>query len=192
MKTPVKHTLLFLLAAVAPIHAEDPCQSIYLNIKNRVDASPDRATEIVGTEISASASCACEIVKAAIEASHADAKTVAAMVEAAINAAPEQMRLIAQCAIAVAPDALAEVQAVLARLDPNRGESGTSGKDAKSAKDLVDSKGSTDTVAFLFNPLDFPGQGPIGPTPGGPGGLPLIPMSSVVIINPPLVTDVNP
>ncbi len=49
------------------------------------------------------------------------------------------------------------------------------------------------------NPLDFPGEGPFGPTPGGPGGYLLLPpgppanpWTSVVIINPPSVTDVNP
>lgn len=37
-------------------------------------------------------------------------------------------------------------------------------------------------VAAQPNPLDFPGQGPIGPTPGGPGGLPLIPQTPPIII----------
>ena len=44
------------------------------------------------------------------------------------------------------------------------------------------------------NPLDFPGQGPIGPTPGGPGGVPLIPQLQPVIIAPPDIynTNINP
>ena len=48
----------------------------------------------------------------------------------------------------------AEVQAVLAKLDPNRGESGDSAKSAKDAKAPVGE------VAAMPNPLDFPGQGP--------------------------------
>ena len=35
------------------------------------------------------------------------------------------------------------------------------------------------------SPLDHPGTGPIGPTPSGPGGLPLIPQIPPVIIAPP-------
>ena len=148
MKTPLKHSLLSLLSALAPLHAADDCRSIHLRTEKLV-------------------------------------------VEAAINAAPEQMRLITQCAIATAPDALAEVQAVLARLDPNSGESGASDKDAKSAKDSVDSKYSDQEVASIFNPLEFPGADPVGSLYGGPGGLPprlIVPP----IINPPSVTDPNP
>ncbi len=44
------------------------------------------------------------------------------------------------------------------------------------------------------NPLDFPGQGPIGPTLGGPGSFPLIPQLPPVIIAPPDIynTDISP
>ena len=191
MKTPLKQSLLLLLSALAPLHAADDCHSIHLNTEKLVAEAPDHSAEIVASQVAASASCACEIVKSAIKASQADAKTVAAIVEAAINAAPEQMRLITQCAIATAPDALAEVQAVLARLDPNSGESGASDKDAKSAKDSVDSKYSDQEVASIFNPLEFPGADPVGSLYGGPGGLPprlIVPP----IINPPSVTDPNP
>lgn len=50
---------------------------------------------------------------------------------------------------------------------------------------------------FMWNPLDFPGIGPVGPTPGGPGGLPLIPPVLQLIVNPPVInpppmTNVNP
>lgn len=144
--------------------------------------------EIVADMVVRNPGCSCEVVKAAIEKSEPDAKTVAAIVEAASLAAPERMRLIAQCAIAMAPDALGEVQAVLARLDPNRGESADSSKSAKSAK-IPAAPGE---VASMPNPLDFPGQGPVGPTPGGPGGFPLIPILIPIILDPPGVTEVNP
>jgi hypothetical protein len=87
------------------------------------------------------------------------------------------MRLIAQCAIAAAPDALTDVQAVLAKLDPNSGEAGDSGKSAKGAK------APAGEVAAMPNPLDFPGKGPVRP---------LFPIFPPVIINPPNVTVVNP
>jgi hypothetical protein len=43
------------------------------------------------------------------------------------------------------------------------------------------------------NPLDFPGMGPVGPMPHGPGGFPLLPAGGFpLIINPPTVTEVDP
>ena len=96
------------------------------------------------------------------------------------------MRLVSQCAVAVAPDALGAVQAVLAKLDPNLGESGTSGKGAKVAE------AANEDVTAMPNPLNFPGQGPVGPTFGGPGGRPLIPQLPPAIIAPPNVSNVNP
>lgn len=47
------------------------------------------------------------------------------------------------------------------------------------------------------NPLDFPGLGPIGPIPGGPGGFPLLPPGLppggyFPIISPPSISDPNP
>lgn len=174
-------------ASAAPQPAADPCLKLPAQVQARIKEDASKLTEIVADLVTQNPACACEIVKAAIDASKADAKTVAAIVEAAINAAPEHMRLIAQCAIAAAPDALAEVQAVLARLDPNRGESAESSKSAKSAK-IPAPQGE---VAQMPNPLDFPGMGPAGPTPGGPGGFPLIPVVPP-IINPPNVTNVDP
>lgn len=173
-----------ILVSAAP--AEVDCLQLSLTVKAAVAAEQSKVLEIVSTEVAIAPGCACEIVKAAIEGSSAKPKTVAAIVEAAITAAPDQMRLIAQCAVAVAPDALAEVQAVLAKFDPNSGEAGISAKSAK------DSKAPAGEVAAMPNPLDFPGQGPIGPTPGGPGGTPLIPVFPPVIINPPDVTNVDP
>ena len=118
--------------------------------------------------MAAAPGCACEIVKAAIEASKANARWSRAIVESAATAAPDKMRLISQCAVAVAPMSLDEVQAVIAKPDPNAGEAGQSAKSAKG--------GETGEVATTPNPLDFPGQGPVGPTPGGPGGMPVLPL----------------
>jgi hypothetical protein len=186
----MKKTLGFLLTGVIcgtlSAGAAIDCLSRSVSIKNSVAAEQSKVLEIVSNEVTATPSCACEIVKVAIEGSNADAKTVAAIVETAAIAAPVQMRLIAQCAVAVAPDALAEVQAVLAKLDPNLGESGTSSKDSENGKEPVGE------VAAMPNPLDFPGQGPVGPTPGGPGGIPLIPILPPVIIAPPDISNVNP
>lgn len=172
--------------SVLSASAEVDCIALSVTVKNAADADKSKVVEIVSTQVSNAPTCACEVVKAAIEGASADAETVAAIVEAAAIAAPDQMRLIAQCAVAVAPDALAEVQAVMSKLDPNLGESGTSAKDSK------DAKGSGGEVAAMPNPLDFPGQGPVGPNPGGPGGFPLFPFLPPVIVAPPNVSQVNP
>ena len=37
-------------------------------------------------------------------------------------------------------------------------------------------------VAALPNPLDFPGQGPVGPAPTGPGGPPVVPVLPPIIL----------
>jgi len=148
-------------------------------VKQAAVAAPSKVLEIVSKEVSAAPACACEIVKAAIEGTQAKPETVAAIVEAAVIAAPEQMRLISQCAVAIAPDALAEVQAVLAKLDPNRGESASSAKG---------SKAPAGEVAAMPNPLDFPGQGPIGPPPGSAGGSSLLP---IFVITPTEANDTD-
>lgn len=182
----MKKTVFFALFSAAlgflPAHAEVDCIALSVSVKNAVSSDKSQVLEVVSKEVAAAPGCACEIVKAAIEASEATAKTVAAIVEAAATAAPEQMRLVSQCAVAVAPDALGDVQAVLAKLDPNRGE----GESAKSAK-----VAPVGEVASTPNPLDFPGQGPVGPTPGGPGGMPVIPQLPPVIIAPPDVSNAN-
>lgn len=153
------------------------CGNLSLSVKAAVATEQSKVLEIVTNEISSSPECACEVVKAAIEGSAADVKTVAAIVEAAIAAAPDQMRLIAQCAIAVAPDALAEVQTVIAKLDPNTGDSGQSAKSAKGEKSPIGE------VAAMPNPLDFPGKRRIPPLPPFP---PII-----FVVNPPGVTKVR-
>ncbi len=189
----MKKTLSFILlgASIGALHAETPVDCIAKSafVKNSVAAEQSKVLEIVSNEVTGSPSCACEIVKAAIEGSNANAKTVASIVETAAVAAPDQMRLVAQCAVAVAPDALAQVQAVMAKLDPNLGEAASSSKDSKDAKQPVGE------VAAMPNPLDFPGEGPVGPLPGGPGGNGIIPNLPPVIIAPPVVpnvTEVNP
>jgi hypothetical protein len=163
----MKKTIYFAIMGLAlgslpAFSAEVDCVKLSVSVKHAVAAERSSVLEVVSAQIAANPGCACEVVKAAIEGVNADAKTVALIVEAAAVAAPDQMRLISQCAVAVAPDALSRVQAVLAKLDPNKGEGGPSSKSAKSA---------VAEAAPEDNPLNFPGQGPIGPRPGGPGGL---------------------
>ncbi len=188
MKQTLSFALLSALLALLPASAaEVDCLKLSLALKHAVAAEQSQVLEIVANEVSAAPACACEIVKAAVESSRAKPDMVAAIVQAAATEAPEHLRLIAQCAVAAAPDALAQVQMVLAKLDPNRGESSPSAKGAKDAKAPI-----LGEVASLPNPLDFPGQGPLGPIIGGPGGQPLIPIFPPIIINPPDVTRVNP
>ncbi|MEY5013517.1 MAG: hypothetical protein RLY69_1232, partial [Verrucomicrobiota bacterium] len=142
------------------------CASLSLSVKATVESNLSDLLEIVSKEVSASPDCSCEIVKASIESSGANAEVVASIVESAATASPENMRLIAQCAIAMVPDSLAQVQAVLAKLDPNAGELGYSSKSSKSGKD-----GTGDQKADEGdNPLDFPGEDPYGRVSIGEGG----------------------
>lgn len=188
----MKHTSRFAIAAAslgllsASAMAVD-CLELAVSVKHAAAAKPEAVLELVEKEVSASPDCACEVVKAAIQGSAADSKMVAKIVEVAASAAPEKMRLVSQCAVAVAPESLGDVQAVMNRLDPNRGESGYSSKDAKGAKDVA--------AKPEWNPLDFPGQGPVGPTSGGapmldvlpPGLAPTVPP----IVVPPIGTDID-
>lgn len=183
MKTTFRFALaaaaLGLLPAVAT--AEVDCLELAENVKTAATAKPSEVLALVEKEIAANPDCACEVVKAAIQGSGADAKVVARIVEVASSLVPDKMRLISQCAVAVAPEALPEVQAVLALLDPNRGESTYSAKSSsKSAKGIVE------PTPPAWNPLDFPGTG-IGPTPGTqptPGQPPVPP-----ILNPEFPPD---
>jgi len=188
MKTTFRFALiaaLFGASATAALAAED-CLKVAVSVKHEVAAKPGDVLQLVEKAVAANPTCACEVVKAAIEASSADAKTVAAIVETASSVAPEQMRLVAQCAVAVAPDALSEVQMVMARLDPGMGE--VAMDDAKSPKAPVE-------VKPAWNPLNFPGVGPVGPNPGGPGGYPILdpglPPTVPPVINPPSSTLVD-
>jgi hypothetical protein len=183
MKTTFRFALVAAALGLAPAvaTAETDCIALAASVKITVAEKPAEVLQVVEKEVSANPDCSCEVVKAAIQASKADAKTVAAIVETASSVAPDKMRLISQCAVAVAPEALADVQSVLSRLDPNRGESGYSAKSAKGGKAVVD-------VKPAWNPLDFPGTGPVGPTPGGaPMGPPMIPPGLPPTI-PPIIT----
>ena len=148
------------------------CTTIALTVSQRLKDDPDRMLEIVELEVAANPSCACEIVKAAITSTTADTAQVVAIAETAIQAAPDSMRIISQCAIAASPESISGVQELLARLDPNAGESGSSAKSAKGAK----SAKVAPIIAPPENPLDRPPVSIIPPPP----------------IFPPPVTDVNP
>lgn len=165
-----------LLGLSSSAMADVDCLKLAVSVKNSVSAKPADVLQIVEKEVAANPSCACEVVKAAIEESSADAKQVAAIVETASSVAPEQMRLISQCAVAVAPDSLSEVQMVMARLDPSKGEVVQSSKDSKVPVE----------VKPAWNPLDFPGTG-IGPNPGGPGGLGWLPPGGIDLSVPPII-----
>ncbi|MFC7339047.1 hypothetical protein ACFQY0_17775 [Haloferula chungangensis] len=179
---------LFTSAAMAGVD----CLKLSVSVKHAVAAAPADVLQIVEREVGANSSCACEIVKAAIEASKADAAQVAAIVEVAGTVAPDQLRLVSQCAVAVAPDALVEVQSVTARLDPNKGDTSYEAESAKGSKTPV-------APEPAWNPLNFPGAGPVGPNPGGPGGSPILPFTpmptptpNIRPVNPPAGTDTDP
>ncbi len=165
------------------------CSSLALSVQQRIRLDDSKLLEVVDTEVKANPRCACEIVKAAILTSDADTGLVISIVETSITAAPEMMRIISQCAIAADPHSLAGVQALLAKYDTNAGE-GSSAKSSKDAKSAA--LGPQDEVAANPNPLDFPGDGPVGPTPGGQGGFPLVPTTPPINISPPVVTDADP
>jgi hypothetical protein len=204
MKMTIRFALLsaaFGLLSSPAAFAEVDCVKLVQSVKAAITADPSTTLQVVEKETLANPGCACEVVKAAIEESKADAKLVASIVETASTAAPAQMRLISQCAVAVAPDALSNVQAVLAKLDPNSGETTPAKKDSK------DAKTPAPTPQVTSNPLDFPGSGmvgagvgtgvggkpTVGPTPGGPGGIPVLPFGPPmdvppVIVPPPVTT----
>lgn len=172
MKKYINSILITTALGVFGVNAEVDCIALSQSVTLEVTADSSKVLEIVSKEVAAAPSCSCEIVKAAIKASEAESKTVAAIVEAAISAAPDQMRLISQCAIATAPDAIGDVQAVLAKLDPNSGDSGISSKSSKSSK-----APAGEVAAEDWNPLDFPGDenSTVGPPPGTDGGSSILP-----------------
>jgi hypothetical protein len=149
------------------------CSTIALTVSQRLKDDAERMLEIVEREVSANPGCACEIVKAAISSTSADSEQVIAIVETAIHAAPDSMRIISQCALAASPESISGVQELLARLDPNAGESAHSAKSAKGAKDA---KVASIIAPPQGNPLDRPPNDFPPPPP----------------IFPPPVTDVNP
>lgn len=185
MKTTSRFALVAACLSIFPATsmAAENCLELAVSVKHAVAAKPSSVLEVVEKEVSANPDCACEVVKAAIQGAEADSKLVASIVETAATAAPEKMRLVSQCAVAVAPEALGDVQAVMSRLDPNLGEAGYSSKGAKDAKDVA--------VKPAWNPLDFPGQGPVGPTPGGPPMPPGLPPTVPPVITPPVGTPID-
>lgn len=141
------------------------CEVLHLAVIERIEKNRPNVLEILTEQIQANPACACEIVKAAIKATEADVDTVIAIVEAAIHANPESMRIVSQCAIAANPEAISKVQILLAKLDPNSGDSysAKSAKSAKSGKELI-----APAAPPPFNPLDriyFPEPPPIIPPP---------------------------
>ncbi|TAE76560.1 MAG: hypothetical protein EAZ65_07825 [Verrucomicrobia bacterium] len=175
---------IFLAAALGIASAAGAdCIKLAATVKNAAAAKPAEVLALVESQVSAHPDCACGIVKAAIQGSAADSKAVAGIVEVAATLVPDQMRMISQCAVAAAPESLADVQAVMSRLEPSRGESDELVEGAKGGKDVA--------VKPAWNPLDFPGQGPIAPTPGGapmnaPGVIGVPP-----IVVPPVGTRIN-
>jgi len=170
MKTSFPAVIAAILGlAATPLSAEPAdCLQVALTVKQEIKAAPAKFLEIVEKQVAANEDCACEIVKAAIQATDADEESVARIVEVAATTAPEKMRLIAQCAMAVAPDALAGVQAVLAKIDPNSGEGTVSAKGGLEKAPIA-------PPPVVPNPLDFPiGSTPPMIVPGGtpPPGLP--------------------
>jgi len=157
--------------------ASSDCPAIGLSVEKRIKMDAAKVLEVVEFEVAANPSCACEVVKAAIRTTSADVSQVVSIAETAINASPESMRMISQCAIAEMPDSLAAVQAMLARLDPNAGDTGSSAKSAKSSKSAKESKAVIVDKPELPNPLDRPPPFP-----------PLLPPP----VYPPPVTDVDP
>ena len=207
MKNKISHAALGLMLSALPLAAGTDCLKIAAIIKSKVETDASQVVSIVAKHVEASPECSCEIVKTAIQASHADAELVALIVENAILAAPDQMRIIAQCAIAIAPDALPNIQRVLAKLDPHSGESYSSRSAKHIGKRPAKEVSPIQEPASIFNPLDFPGDGPVGPADGLASGgifgiypgfdpvLPLIPTTSIETpppVDPGDETPVNP
>ena len=170
------------------------CSSVSLSVGHRIQIDSSKVLEVVESEVTANPDCACEIVKTAIKQSSAGVELVADIAEVAITSAPGNMRMISQCAIAAMPEALPAIQAVLARLDPNGGDSGYSAKDSKSGKDAIASAIAPPSAPP--NPLDTPSTtgGPPGGSPltGGPlTGRPLTD-GPPIFFPPPPVTNPNP
>ena len=202
MKKTVRFALLSAalgLLGSSPAFAAVDCVKLASSVKLAVAATPSATLQIVEKEVAATPACACELVKAAIEGSKANVQLVAAIVETAATVAPEHRRLIGQCAVAVAPDALANVQAVLAKLEPKAHAKPVSS--SKGGLPTHDSKGGEVAEVPASNPLDFPGSGVgdppvhVGPNPGGPGGFPLLPIGPPIfvppIVTPPVITQTN-
>ena len=155
-----------ILALSISVQADNAsAEKIAETVKKSVSAQPKKVIEIVSSQVAQNDSSACEIVKAAIVASNADKDLVAEIVQAATEAAPDKIRIIGQCAVAVAPDAIAEVQTVITKF----AAAGGGGAYVLAAPPVA----PVNTAPV--NPLDFPGQGAVGPTPGRSWWIPAFP-----------------
>jgi len=157
------------------------CLAISLAVEQQTKLDVARVLEIVEAEVTANPTCACEVVKSAIKASEADVQLVVNITETAITSAPDSMRIVSQCAIATMPESIGEVQALLARIDPNSGDgeiysSKDSTKSAKSSKDAKQAEVASITAPMPPNPLDRP----------------FPPLPPPIIIYPKPVSEVNP
>lgn len=162
-------TGLALISAVyresgKPVKGAD-CLALSLSVEQRVKLNASTVLEVVETEVGANPTCACEIVKAAIKASDADVHQVVAIVQTAITAAPDSMRIVAQCAIASMPESITEVQALLAKLDPNTGDAGAYSAKGYSSKSAKSAKVASIAAPEIPNPLDRPFTPPLPPPP---------------------------
>ena len=169
MKRTLKYVALALVFAGTPAAMAEgsDCYDLSVAVTKAVSSAPSNVLEIVQLQVAASPECACEVVKAAIVATEADRKLVGQIVATAIEAAPDKMRIVAQCAIAVAPDALPNVQAILAKLDPQGGD-GYSDKGGMEKGGMGKGKGGEVEVAprwpsVLDGPYLVPGEPPIHP-----------------------------
>ena len=195
MKNTTTNVLIASLFGIAFASAQADCVSISQALSAQISSNKPQVLEIVSNQISQSPNCACEIVKAAIAATEAESAVVGSIVEAAITAAPEQLRLISQCAIAAAPDAIADVQAVLAKLDPNSGDSVASSKDAKDSKDAKGA-GPSAPAPEAYNPLNGPGgtgRGQaVSTTPGSDNGGPGIGGFNPLLVGGAIAPNITP
>ena len=139
------------------------CLALSLSVEQRINLNASKVLEIVEAEVGANPTCACEIVKSAIKASAADVRQVVAIVETAITAAPDSMRIVAQCAIASMPESIAEVQGLLAKLDPNSGDAGAYSSKGYSSKSAKSAKVASIEAPEVANPLDRPNLFPPNP-----------------------------
>lgn len=160
-------TVLAALPAMAGTGtANVDCNKLALSVKKAVMAERSKVLEIVSNQVSAAPGCACEIVKASIQASGTEDAPASADTVAAI----------VEAAAVAAPEQLRLISQCAVAVAP-------------------DSLARVQAVLFKLDPqspLNFPGQGPVAPKAGSPGGTTLIPFSPPIIINPVIVTNVNP
>jgi len=130
------------------------CSRISLSVARRIKLDVARTLEVVESEVASNPGCAGEIVKSSIKASGADVSLVVLIVETAITVSPENMRMISKCAIATMPEAVAKIQALLARLDANSGDPDV--HSSRSSKNAKDSKHLVEVAPKSANPLDIP------------------------------------